>query len=48
MVKQDAILRTIREATGASDADIALVLKECGNDVNETVSRLIDSTFQAS
>jgi len=40
-----SIMKTIREATGASDQDIQLVLKECNNDVNEAVARLIDSTF---
>jgi NACalpha-BTF3-like transcription factor len=38
------ILETIREATGASDEDIQMVLKECNNDVNEATARLIDST----
>lgn len=40
------IIETIREATGASDEDIKMVLAECNNDVNEATARLIDSTFE--
>jgi len=39
------ILDAIREATGASDEDIQMVLKECNGDVNEATARLIDSTW---
>lgn len=38
------ILDAIREATGASNEDIQMVLKECNGDVNEATARLIDST----
>ena len=41
----NSIMKAIREATGANDQDIQLVLKECGNDVNEAVARLIDCTY---
>lgn len=40
------IIETIREATGATDEDIKMVLAECNNDVNEATARLIDSTFE--
>lgn len=39
------IIDAIREATGASDEDIQMVLKECNGDVNEATARLIDSTW---
>ena len=40
---EEGTLQTIREATGAEDDDIKQTLVECGGDVNEAVSRLIDS-----
>ncbi|KAK9815005.1 hypothetical protein WJX73_004668 [Symbiochloris irregularis] len=38
-------VEAIREATGAAEEDIKLMLAECNNDVNETTSRLIDNPF---
>lgn len=35
----------IREATGAADEEIKLMLKECNYDPNETTARLIDSAW---
>lgn len=37
------IVDAIREATGASDEDISVVLAECNYDVNEATTRLINS-----
>lgn len=37
------IVAMIREATGASDEDINLMLEECNYDVNEATTRLIES-----
>lgn len=37
------IIDTIKEATGASEEDVILVLEECGGDANEATSRLIES-----
>lgn len=45
---QERKVELIREATGAADEDIRLMLAECNNDVNETTSRLIDSRLGAS
>ena len=39
------VLEAIREATGAADEDIRQTLAECGNDVNEATSRLVDSEW---
>ncbi|EIE24123.1 hypothetical protein COCSUDRAFT_65755 [Coccomyxa subellipsoidea C-169] len=38
-------IETIKDATGASEEDIMVMLLECNNDVNETTSRLIDNPF---
>ncbi|CAK0752488.1 hypothetical protein CVIRNUC_002150 [Coccomyxa viridis] len=38
-------IETIKDATGASEEDIMVMLQECNNDVNETTSRLIDNPF---
>ena len=37
------MIETIREATGATEEDIRVMLFECNYDANETTSRLIDS-----
>lgn len=37
------MIETIKEATGASEDDIRVILQECNYDANETTSRLIDS-----
>ena len=37
------MIETIREATGATEDDIRVMLFECNFDANETTSRLIDS-----
>lgn len=37
------MIETIREATGATEDDIRVMLFECNYDANETTSRLIDS-----
>lgn len=39
------IVAMIREATGASDEDINLMLQECNYDVNEATTRLIESGY---
>lgn len=39
------MIETIREATGATEDDIRVMLEECNFDANETTSRLIDSTL---
>ena len=36
-------IENIREATGAAEEDIRVMLAECNNDVDEATSRLIDS-----
>ncbi|CAL8462329.1 g1862 [Coccomyxa elongata] len=38
-------IETIKDATGASEEDIMVMLLECNNDINETTSRLIDNPF---
>ena len=37
------VVQTIKEATGATEEDVKLMLEECNFDANETTSRLIDS-----
>lgn len=39
------MIETIKEATGATEEDIRVMLFECNYDANETTSRLIDSKY---
>ena len=39
------MIETIKEATGATEEDVKVMLFECNYDANETTSRLIDSEF---
>jgi hypothetical protein len=39
------VLAAIREATGASDEDIAAMLALCGGDANEATEKLLTSEF---
>ena len=43
LVVDRKMIETIREATGATEEDIRVMLFECNYDANETTSRLIDS-----
>ena len=43
-VSRKLMVENIRDATGASEEEVLHMLIECNNDMNETTSRLIDST----